>query len=163
MSSLNTREQQLAGLRDDAAKKLNRERELLAAAIKGEVMLARAKYLFGRPGQFPGWHLAVSNFLLDAFQLRAYGLPVSTVRFHVEDGALSAEFTEDVPDVIKRLLNDSLRAATEIACCNCGDRRDNQPMSQERLACASCVFVDLMLEDDLEAKAAAAWVPLTEH
>lgn len=163
MSSNLTRAEQLARLRADAETKLNRERDLLDAAVSGDVMPRGSTYLFSRPRQFPGWHLAVSNLLLDVFQLRAYGMPVSIERFHVEDGALSAEFTEDVPDVIKRLLNASLRTATEKACCNCGEPRDNQPTSVERMACGSCAFVDLAFENDIEAKSAAAWVPLTEH
>lgn len=163
MSSINTREQQLAQLREDAASKLKAERELVAVAVSSSILPSGTRHFHSRPGQFPGWHAAIARCLFDVAELRAYGLVASILRFAVENGALAAEFQDDTPSVVERLLNDSLDLATRNTCCNCGAPRDDQPLSRERLSCASCVLVDLSFTNDVQAAAAAAWVPLTRR
>lgn len=160
---VHTREQQLAQLREAAAKKLKIERELVAAAVSAGILPYGTRILHSRPGQYPGWHAAVARALFDITELRAYGITVSLLRFKVAQGVLNAEFHDDTPSVIERLVHDSLELATRHLCCSCSAPRDNQPLSIERMSCASCVLTDFTFADDVEAAAAAAWVPLTRR
>ena len=99
MSSILSREEQLTGLRARREKELAQEKEIVEFGISNEIFPPDTEYLFDGPGQFPGWHGRIHEFLKSLASLENHstitGFSVTdcdVISSSSENGILAAEF-----------------------------------------------------------------------
>lgn len=153
MSSILSREEQLNGLRARREKELAQEKEIVAFAIENKIMPPGTEYLFDGPGQFPGWHGGIHEFLKSLAAIENHSMFKG---FIITGGELiTSPSGSGIPAAEFELLVQSTEKARK-ECCVCGAPRGRQTMSVKRM-CDVCVFVDIALSRDAEAAAARGW------